>query len=89
VKLFFPREKNKKTKSFINSLYYINVAEKTFELFVFTTKSFINLLYFIKVVGKKFETLDPRTREVIMHVSEAHKEDVDLAIKASHAAFYH
>lgn len=39
--------------------------------------------------GKTFETFDPRTEEVITGVSEATKEDVDLAVKAARAAFDH
>lgn len=46
-------------------------------------------MYCINVAGKTFETIDPRTEEAITRVSEAQKEDVDLAVKAARAAFDH
>lgn len=51
------------------------------------TKLFINGEFVDSVSGKTFETFDPRTGEVITSVSEATKEDVDLAVKAARAAF--
>ncbi|XP_057866404.1 aldehyde dehydrogenase 1 [Cryptomeria japonica] len=53
------------------------------------TKLFINGEFVDSVSGKTFETFDPRTEEVITGVSEATKEDVDLAVKAARAAFDH
>ncbi|GLJ47910.1 hypothetical protein SUGI_1011550 [Cryptomeria japonica] len=53
------------------------------------TKLFINGEFVDSVSGKTFETFDPRTEEVITRVSEATKEDVDLAVKAARAAFDH
>ncbi|XP_057866406.1 aldehyde dehydrogenase 1 [Cryptomeria japonica] len=53
------------------------------------TKLFINGEFVDSVSGKTFETFDPRTEEVIASVSEATKEDVDLAVKAARAAFDH
>lgn len=37
--------------------------------------------------GKTFATVDPRTDEVIAHVAEGDKEDVDRAVKAARKAF--
>ncbi|CAM6092139.1 unnamed protein product [Calypogeia fissa] len=37
--------------------------------------------------GKTFATVDPRTEEVIAHVAEGDKEDVDRAVKAARKAF--
>src|SRR5579871_4092219 len=37
--------------------------------------------------GKTFETLNPSTGEVIAHVAEADKADVDKAVDAARAAF--
>jgi len=53
------------------------------------TKLFINGEFVDSVSGKTFDTLDPRTEEAITRVSEAQKEDVDLAVKAARAAFDH
>jgi acyl-CoA reductase-like NAD-dependent aldehyde dehydrogenase len=39
--------------------------------------------------GKTFETRDPRTGDVLAHVAEADKADVDLAVKAARDAFEH
>jgi coniferyl-aldehyde dehydrogenase len=47
------------------------------------------LIYCVHFAGKTFDTLDPRTEEAITRVSEAQKEDVDLAVKAARAAFDH
>lgn len=43
----------------------------------------------IKYTGKTFETVDPRTGDVITHIAEGRKEDVDLAVKAARDAFDH
>ncbi|XP_010926163.1 aldehyde dehydrogenase family 2 member C4 [Elaeis guineensis] len=53
------------------------------------TKLFINGQFVDAVSGKTFETRDPRTGEVIAHVAEGDKEDVDLAVKAARQAFDH
>ena len=39
--------------------------------------------------GKTFETRDPRTGDVLAHVAEADKADVDLAVKSARDAFEH
>ena len=39
------------------------------------------------VSGKQFETLNPATGEVITHVEEGDKADVDKAVKAASEAF--
>lgn len=39
--------------------------------------------------GKTFPTLDPRTGQVIAHVSEGQHEDVDRAVAAARKAFDH
>ena len=39
--------------------------------------------------GKTFETTDPRTGDVLAHIAEADKADVDLAVAAAREAFEH
>ncbi|KAL1828754.1 hypothetical protein DCAR_0208011 [Daucus carota subsp. sativus] len=39
------------------------------------------------VSGKTFPTIDPRTGEVIAHVAEGDKEDIDIAVAAARKAF--
>ena len=39
------------------------------------------------VSGKTFETINPATGEVIAHVAEGDKADVDKAVKAARKAF--
>lgn len=39
--------------------------------------------------GKTFETRDPRTGDVLAHVAEADKADVDIAVHAAREAFEH
>ena len=39
------------------------------------------------VSGKTFEVLNPATEEVVAHVAEGDKEDIDLAVKAARKAF--
>lgn len=41
----------------------------------------------ILVAGKTFPTLDPRTGDVIAHVSEGDAEDVNRAVSAARKAF--
>ncbi|WP_019377459.1 aldehyde dehydrogenase family protein [Virgibacillus halodenitrificans] len=48
---------------------------------------FINGEYAPSVSGKKFEVVNPSTEEVLARVSEAQKEDIDLAVKAARQAF--
>jgi coniferyl-aldehyde dehydrogenase len=43
----------------------------------------------ISHAGKTFETRDPRTGDVLAHVAEADKADVDIAVKAARDAFEH
>eukprot|EP01116_Phalansterium_solitarium_P017364 TRINITY_DN4259_c0_g2_i1.p1 TRINITY_DN4259_c0_g2~~TRINITY_DN4259_c0_g2_i1.p1 ORF type:complete len:496 (+),score=250.14 TRINITY_DN4259_c0_g2_i1:102-1589(+) len=54
----------------------------------FQTKLLINGQWVDAVSGKKFPTHNPATGELIAHVAEADKADVDLAVKAAHDAFY-
>lgn len=51
------------------------------------TKLLINGEFVDAASGKTFETLDPRTEEVIAHVAEGDKEDVDRAVQAARKAF--
>ncbi|KAL5228182.1 hypothetical protein ABZP36_016447 [Zizania latifolia] len=53
------------------------------------TKLFINGEFVDAVSGKTFETRDPRTGEVLAHVAEADKDDVDRAVVAAREAFEH
>lgn len=53
------------------------------------TKLFIDGEFVDAVSGKTFETLDPRTGDLITHVAEGDKVDVDLAVKAARKAFDH
>lgn len=50
-------------------------------------KLFINGEFVDARSGKTFETINPATGEVIALIAEAQAEDVDLAVKAAHAAF--
>ncbi|XP_012499869.1 PREDICTED: aldehyde dehydrogenase, cytosolic 2-like [Propithecus coquereli] len=51
------------------------------------TKIFINNEWHDSVSGKKFPVLNPATEEIICHVEEGDKEDVDKAVKAARQAF--
>ncbi|KAK7320004.1 hypothetical protein RJT34_04733 [Clitoria ternatea] len=51
------------------------------------TKLFINGDFVDSILGRTFETIDRRTEEVIVRVSEGDKEDIDVAVKAARAAF--
>jgi acyl-CoA reductase-like NAD-dependent aldehyde dehydrogenase len=51
------------------------------------TKLFIDGEFVDGKLGKKFSTINPATEEEICKVSEATKEDVDLAVKAARRAF--
>nr|BAJ99154.1 predicted protein [Hordeum vulgare subsp. vulgare] len=53
------------------------------------TKLFINGEFVDAASGKTFETRDPRTGEVMAHIAEADKADVDLAVNAAREAFEH
>eukprot|EP01100_Stratorugosa_tubuloviscum_P006432 TRINITY_DN277_c0_g1_i2.p1 TRINITY_DN277_c0_g1~~TRINITY_DN277_c0_g1_i2.p1 ORF type:complete len:528 (+),score=274.24 TRINITY_DN277_c0_g1_i2:78-1661(+) len=52
------------------------------------TKLLINGKWVDSVSGKTFETINPATEQLIAKVSEAQKEDVDLAVEAANKAFY-
>nr|XP_012626348.1 retinal dehydrogenase 1 [Microcebus murinus] len=51
------------------------------------TKIFINNEWHDSVSGKKFPVFNPATEEVICHVEEGDKEDVEIAVKAARQAF--
>ncbi|XP_069332486.1 aldehyde dehydrogenase 1A1-like isoform X2 [Eulemur rufifrons] len=51
------------------------------------TKIFINNEWHGSVSGKKFPVLNPATEEIICHVEEGDKEDVDKAVKVARQAF--
>lgn len=51
------------------------------------TKLFINNEFVDSESGKTFASVDPATENVICHVSEGDKADVDKAVKAARAAF--
>ncbi|XP_069332494.1 aldehyde dehydrogenase 1A1-like isoform X1 [Eulemur rufifrons] len=51
------------------------------------TKIFINNEWHSSVSGKKFPVFNPATEEMICHVEEGDKEDVDKAVKAARQAF--
>uniref|UniRef100_A0A8R7PTQ6 Aldehyde dehydrogenase domain-containing protein n=1 Tax=Triticum urartu TaxID=4572 RepID=A0A8R7PTQ6_TRIUA len=53
------------------------------------TKLFINGEFVDAASGKTFETRDPRTGDVLAHIAEADKADVDLAVEAAREAFEH
>lgn len=50
-------------------------------------KLFINGEFVDAISGKTYETINPATGEGIALIAEAQAEDVDLAVKAAHAAF--
>ncbi|KXK40274.1 MAG: Aldehyde dehydrogenase PuuC [Candidatus Hinthialibacteria bacterium OLB16] len=50
-------------------------------------KLLINGEFVDALSGKEFETLNPSTGEVLAHVAEADKADVDRAVKAARTAF--
>ncbi|XP_059976650.1 aldehyde dehydrogenase, mitochondrial isoform X2 [Lagenorhynchus albirostris] len=54
---------------------------------VFYNKIFINNEWHDSVSKKTFPTINPSTGDVICHVAEGDKEDVDRAVKAARAAF--
>jgi len=54
----------------------------------FQTKLLIDGKWVNSVSGKTFPTINPATEQVITHVQEADKEDVDKAVDAAHRAFY-
>ncbi|KAF4533397.1 hypothetical protein B566_EDAN003690 [Ephemera danica] len=51
------------------------------------TQLFINNQFADSVKGKRFPCINPATGAQITEISEAEKEDVDLAVKAARAAF--
>jgi len=52
-----------------------------------TRKMLINGKWVDSASGKTFETYNPATGEVLSHVAEGDKEDIDRAVKAARAAF--
>ena len=50
-------------------------------------KMFIDGQWVPSISGKTFEVLNPATEEVVTHVAEGNKEDIDLAVKAARKAF--
>ncbi|KAM4708708.1 aldehyde dehydrogenase X, mitochondrial [Discoglossus pictus] len=54
---------------------------------VFHTKLFINNEWHDAISGRTFPTVDPTTGEIITHVAEGDKADVDRAVKAAREAF--
>jgi hypothetical protein len=50
-------------------------------------KLFINNEFVDAKSGRTFPTYNPATEELITHVQEADKEDVDLAVAAARKAF--
>ena len=50
-------------------------------------KMLIDGRWLSSVSGKTFEVVNPATEEVIAHVAEGDKEDIDLAVKAARQAF--
>ncbi|XP_068127447.1 aldehyde dehydrogenase X, mitochondrial-like [Hyperolius riggenbachi] len=66
--------------------YSITKAQKPLKDVRFT-KLFINHEWQNAVSGKTFPTVDPSTGEVIAHVAEADKADVNLAVEAARKAF--
>ena len=53
----------------------------------FQTKMLIDGQWVDSVSGKTFETVNPATEEVIAHVAEGDKADIDRAVKAARKAF--
>jgi len=53
------------------------------------TQLFINNQFVPAQSGKTFETVNPSTGKVIAHVAEADAADVDAAVDAAYAAYYH
>ena len=51
--------------------------------------SHVSIHPFSYSLGKTFPTIDPRTGDLIAHIAEADKEDVDIAVKAARRAFDH
>ncbi|XP_040216961.1 aldehyde dehydrogenase X, mitochondrial [Rana temporaria] len=66
--------------------YSVTKVQKPFED-VRYTKLFINNEWHNAVSGRTFPTVDPSTGEIIAHVAEADKNDVDLAVQAAKQAF--
>src|SRR5262252_4152211 len=52
-----------------------------------TRKMLIGGKWVESVSGKTFETYNPATGEVLAHVAEGDKADIDLAVKAARRAF--
>jgi acyl-CoA reductase-like NAD-dependent aldehyde dehydrogenase len=54
----------------------------------FKTKLFINNNYVDPIKNKYFENINPSNENFICNIPQSSFEDVDLAVKAAHAAFY-
>ncbi len=65
----------------------IELKPKVKEFLEGNIELFINGQFVPSVSGKTFETINPATEEVLAVVSEAQKEDIDLAVKAARRAF--
>jgi aldehyde dehydrogenase (NAD+) len=68
------------------SSLHIDVSK--FPKYTGPTKLFINNKFVDAVSGKTFPTENPATGDVITHVAEADKKDIDIAVKAATTAFY-
>ncbi|VAX04935.1 Aldehyde dehydrogenase [hydrothermal vent metagenome] len=64
-----------------------NLHHKTQDFISSPRKMLINGQWTTAASGKNFDTLDPSTGDVIVHVAEGDKEDIDRAVKAARAAF--
>lgn len=65
----------------------IKVANKVSEFLSGAQELFINGEFVNSVSGKTYETYNPANGQVLANVSEAEKEDVDLAVMAAKKAF--
>ena len=50
-------------------------------------KMFVDGKWLSSASGKTFEVINPATEEVVAHVAEGDKEDIDIAVKAARKAF--
>jgi len=65
----------------------LKVSNKVSEFLTGSKKLFIDGDFTDSITGKQFETYNPATGEILAHVSEAQKEDVDRAVLAAKKAF--
>ncbi|MEI3598666.1 MULTISPECIES: aldehyde dehydrogenase family protein [unclassified Oceanobacillus] len=66
---------------------HLNLSRKVTEFLTGTKRMFIDGDFKESVSGKVFETYNPADGEVLAYVSEAHEEDVNLAVMAARKAF--